>query len=102
VTGELLPGEQAGSAQYWVDQARRPVRFAQVVGWLAAHGAGVFAELGPDGALSVLGPDCLPEDSAGVWVPVLRAGRDEPATALLAAGELFVRGIDVDWAGLLA
>ena len=36
-----------------------------------------------------------------MWVPALRPGRDEPATALLAAGELFVRGVGVDWAGLL-
>ena len=101
VTGEVLTTERAGSAGYWVDQARQPVRFADVVGWLAGQGVGVFTELGPDGALSALGPGCLPEDSSAVWVPALRPGRDEPATALLAAGELFVRGTDVDWAGLL-
>ena len=101
VTGEVLTTERAGSAGYWVDQARQPVRFADVVGWLAGQGVGVFAELGPDGALSALGPGCLPEDSSAVWVPALRPGRDEPATALLAAGELFVRGVGVDWAGLL-
>ena len=101
VTGEVLTTERAGSAGYWVDQARQPVRFADVVGWLAGQGVGVFTELGPDGALSALGPGCLPEDTSAVWVPALRPGRDEPATALLAAGELFVRGVGVDWAGLL-
>ena len=101
VTGEVLTTERAGSAGYWVDQARQPVRFADVVGWLAGQGVGVFTELGPDGALSALGPGCLPGGSDAVWVPALRPGRDEPATALLAAGELFVRGVGVDWAGLL-
>ena len=65
VTGEVLTTERAGSAGYWVDQARQPVRFADVVGWLAGQGVGVFTELGPDGALSALGPGCLPEDCFG-------------------------------------
>ena len=102
LTGRPVDGADLGSPEYWVNQVRQPVRFAEAVSWLAAHGAGVFTELGPDGALSVLGPGCLPEGSDAVWVPVLRAGLPEPVTALLAAGELFVRGIEVDWAGLLA
>ena len=102
VTARPVDADQLGSPRYWVRQVRQPVRFAEAVGWLAAQGVEVFTELGPDGALSVLGTGCLPEDSAEVWVPMLRPGRPEPVTALLAAGELFVRGIDVDWAGLLA
>ena len=70
---------------------------------LAGTGAGTFIELGPDGALSVLGPDSTPVESgdgAGgpVWVPVRRPGQAEDTALLTAAARLFVRGVEVDWA----
>jgi acyl transferase domain-containing protein len=83
-----------GTAGYWVRQAREAVRFADCVRWLAGAGAGVLAELGGDGSLSALGGD------SGVWVPVLRARRAEPESALSAAAGVFVRGVEVDWAAV--
>jgi NADPH:quinone reductase-like Zn-dependent oxidoreductase/malonyl CoA-acyl carrier protein transacylase/acyl carrier protein len=82
---------------YWVRQAREAVRFADCVRWLAGAGAGVFAELGPDGTLSALGAGAA---DTGVWVPVLRARRPEPEAMLSGAAELFVAGVPVDWTAM--
>jgi acyl transferase domain-containing protein len=93
VTGQPDP-ELIATPGYWVRQAREAVRFADCARWLAEAGATMVAELGGDGTLSGLG-------GAG-WVPVLRAGRPEPATALAAAAEAFCRGVGVDWAAVYA
>jgi pimaricinolide synthase PimS2 len=98
VTGQPDP-ELIATAEYWVRQAREAVRFEDCVRWLSGAGAGVFAELGGDGTLSALGPSAAGEDS-GVWVPMLRAGRPEPATVLTAVAHMFVRGVALEWAGL--
>ena len=115
VTGELDAGLM-GAAGYWVRQAREAVRFADCVRWLGEAGAGVFAELGGDGSLSALG-QAIPAaagaaGAAGaegaavaagaVWVPVLRVRRAEAEAVLSAAAELFVRGVQVDWAAMFA
>ena len=93
VTGQPDP-ELIATPGYWVRQAREAVRFADCARWLAEAGTRIFAELGGDGTLSALGGQG--------WVPVLRAGRPEPATALTAAAEAFCRGVDVDWAAVYA
>ncbi|HEV3288430.1 MAG TPA: beta-ketoacyl synthase N-terminal-like domain-containing protein, partial [Streptosporangiaceae bacterium] len=104
VTGQP-DAELMGTPGYWVRQAREAVRFADCVRWLAGTGAGIFTELGVDGALSALGPAIQGDGGSAEgseWVPVLRAGRPEPEAALTAAAELFVRGAPVDWAGAFA
>ena len=93
VTGQPDP-ELIATPEYWVRQAREAVRFADCARWLAEAGTTMFAELGADGTLSGLGGEG--------WVPVLRAGRPEPATALAAAAEAFVRGVGVDWTAVFA
>src|SRR5581483_4137171 len=74
VTGQP-DAELMGTPGYWVRQAREAVRFAASVEWLAGAGAGIFAELGPDGSLSALGAGV---DAEGVRVPVLRPRRPDP------------------------
>ncbi|GLZ36468.1 type I polyketide synthase [Actinokineospora sp. NBRC 105648] len=74
------------TAEYWVQQVRSPVRFADAVD---RAGAGHHLELGPDGVLSAL---------VGTGVPALRAERDEAATLLRALSTLHTRGVPVDWA----
>ena len=65
LTGRLAqPGEL--SADYWVRQARQPVRYADTVQALRQWGVETFLEPGPDGALCVLGQACLatPDDQS--------------------------------------
>jgi acyl transferase domain-containing protein/D-arabinose 1-dehydrogenase-like Zn-dependent alcohol dehydrogenase/acyl carrier protein len=108
VTGQLAGPGQLADPAYWAGQARQPVRFAACARTLAGAGAGTFVELGPDGVLSMLGPDSMPKetgDDAGstparVWVPVQRPGQPEDSTLLAAAARLFVRGTGVDWTGV--
>ncbi|WP_425557018.1 SDR family NAD(P)-dependent oxidoreductase [Kitasatospora viridis] len=91
------PGADVTDPAYWVAHVRDTVRHHDVVEAMRAQGISVFAELGPDGALSAMA-----DDDAGTWVPALRGGQDEPETALRALAGLYAAGVEVDWAGLAA
>ncbi len=116
LTGDPVSVDDVCSVEYWVRHVREPVRFMDGVRWLGAHGVLSFLELGPDGVLSAMGRECLEgqerpageerhgvQDAGGAaFVPVLRVERPEPQTLLAAVGELWVRGVDVDWEGMLS
>ncbi|MGW0517514.1 type I polyketide synthase [Crossiella sp. NPDC003009] len=102
VTGTLASTEQLCSPEYWVDQARQAVRFAEGITWLAAQGVANFVELGPDGVLSGLVQGCLPEDADALRIPLLRKDRPEVASTLGAISALHVRGVELDWAAFFA
>ncbi|MGW7361822.1 polyketide synthase dehydratase domain-containing protein, partial [Streptomyces sp. NPDC054802] len=62
-----------------------------------------FLELGPDGVLSAMATDSLPDDSdAAVLIPVLRKNRDEELSALHAVARLYVDGGVVNWGAFFA
>ncbi|MCE0536197.1 SDR family NAD(P)-dependent oxidoreductase [Kineosporia rhizophila] len=82
---------------YWVEHARRPVRFADAVSVLQQRRIGGYLELGPDGTTAALVKDVV--DAA--VVPLLRRDRSEERTALQALAGLHVRGVPVDWAAVL-
>jgi acyl transferase domain-containing protein/NAD(P)-dependent dehydrogenase (short-subunit alcohol dehydrogenase family) len=90
-----------GTAEYWVRHVRDTVRFAATVQRLAAAGVTTFLELGPDGVLTAMARDCLPEATDAAFLPALRAGRAELATVLTALTGLSVRGTDLDWAAVV-
>ncbi|MFI9202356.1 type I polyketide synthase [Streptomyces sp. NPDC053048] len=96
VTGEPVTSEIA-SVDYWVEHVRRPVRFADAVKAMEREGVRTFLELGPDGVLSALVPECVTDPAATAAVPVLRRDRPEPQTAVAALAQAFVRGTAVDW-----
>ncbi|MGH3970168.1 MAG: SDR family NAD(P)-dependent oxidoreductase, partial [Mycobacterium sp.] len=100
VTGELA-GAGYGSAQYWVDHVRRPVRFADSVGWLEANGATRFIEVGPASGLTASIEQSLSLGEA-VSVSALPSGQLEPAGVLSAAAQLFTTGVGVDWSSVFA
>ncbi|MFD8968158.1 type I polyketide synthase [Streptomyces sp. NPDC059568] len=101
VTGALASAAELGSADYWVRHVREAVRFGDGVRTLAGRGVRTFLELGPDGVLSALVPDCA-EDPEITAIPVLRKDRPEETTALAALAGLHVRGVSVDWTGLFS
>jgi acyl transferase domain-containing protein/NADPH:quinone reductase-like Zn-dependent oxidoreductase/acyl carrier protein len=110
LTGEAVSAEEICDPQYWVRQARLPVRFHEAVGWLHDRGVTGFLELGPDGVLSAMTRECLAGESADgglggaqpVVAPALRGGRGEARTLLAALAQLWVRGIEVDWGRMFA
>lgn len=88
VTGEPA-GAGYGSAQYWLDHVRKPVRFADGITAAAGLGGGVFVEVGPAAGLTA---------DRHVSVLTMTDGRAEADAVLTAAGTMFTRGVDVDWA----
>ncbi|WP_232383002.1 type I polyketide synthase [Actinomadura violacea] len=97
LSGRLAGGELL-EPEYWVRHVREPVRFADAVNAMRGAGVGVFAELGPDGILSALGPQIPESQGDEAWLPVMRRGRDEVRTLLTAVSGVHVRGGTVDWA----
>ncbi|MEV5481563.1 type I polyketide synthase [Streptomyces sioyaensis] len=80
------------TAAYWVDHARRAVRFHDAVTGLAE--ADVVIEIGPDTVLAPL------IDSGHTVLPSCRRERSETLTLLTALGEAHAHGVDVDWTAL--
>ncbi|WP_217146208.1 SDR family NAD(P)-dependent oxidoreductase, partial [Streptomyces sp. AC627_RSS907] len=93
VSGRVVEPGQWSDPEYWVEQVRRPVRFADAVS--ALDGVTRFVELGPDAVLSA-----LVQQPETVAVPLLRRDRDEVTTVLTALATLHVNGVSVDWSPL--
>ncbi|WP_220448466.1 acyltransferase domain-containing protein, partial [Nonomuraea diastatica] len=84
VTGRLAEPGRLADPSYWVEHVRGAVRFADGV---AACGASVFLEVGPDGVLTGLAQQSV-EDA--VFVPAVRRDRDEVRALIEALGRLHV------------
>ncbi|MFD8143196.1 SDR family NAD(P)-dependent oxidoreductase [Streptomyces sp. NPDC059708] len=100
VTGRPATAGELCSPDYWTGHVREAVRFADALGWLVADGGvRTFLELGPDGVLSAMGQNCLPEEREDdtVFAPLLRAGKDEVREALHAVALAHTRGAHLDW-----
>jgi acyl transferase domain-containing protein len=99
VTGTHLAPNRLRASGYWVRQARETVRFDAALRTLHAAGVTVFVELGPNGALTAMGAECLPESAR--FVPVLRrADHPEPGAVALALAALHTEGVGLDWEAL--
>ncbi len=98
VTGQKAD-ESISSAQYWVNHIRQPVKFAQGINTLLSNGYEVFLEIGPQPILLDMGQKCMPKDmeDIGVWLASMSPGVDEWEQMLLSLGQLYVRGVKVDW-----
>ncbi|KQH79051.1 polyketide synthase [Mycobacterium gordonae] len=90
VTGEPAVGGY-GSARYWVDHVRRPVRFADGLRAAAALGGGTFVEVGPAAGLTA-------DQDASVLTLTDSLAEAEVDAVLAAAAKLFTSGVDVHWA----
>ncbi|MEU0812574.1 beta-ketoacyl synthase N-terminal-like domain-containing protein, partial [Streptomyces sp. NPDC005970] len=103
LTGEVASAELVCSADYWVRHVREPVRFADGVAAMGAAGVTAFLEVGPDGVLSAMVQDALPESAdETVVTSSLRKGQDERAALITAVSRLHIAGVDVDWAAYFA
>ncbi|WP_461002181.1 type I polyketide synthase, partial [Streptomonospora sediminis] len=99
VTG-LPVTDEVCSPQYWVDQVRRPVRFADGVRTLHGQGVQRFIEAGPDRTLSAMAADTLGRDT--VTAPLLRKNQDEQSAVCTALARLHVDGAGPDWSRYFA
>ncbi len=105
LTGDLLGTNVVPGARYWRRHVREPVDFAAGIDALANQGFEIYLEIGPNPVLSGMGRRILasrqPSDPAVkiTWLPSLRQGKDDWGMMLKALGGLYVRGVDVNWAG---
>ncbi|MER5898246.1 type I polyketide synthase, partial [Streptomyces sp. NPDC001876] len=99
VTGAVAEPGVMQRPEYWLNQVRQPVRFADGVAALEAMGVARYVELGPDGVLSGMAQETVGD---AVFTPVLRKDRDEADTALGAVSRLWTSGVDVEWTKLFA
>jgi len=90
-----------GTARYWLEHVRRPVRFVDAVRTAESLGAGVFVEVGPGGGLSAAVEQSLTTQQP---VAVVTMAKDQPEvdSLLAAAGRLFSSGVGVKWDAVLA
>ncbi|MEU6593160.1 SDR family NAD(P)-dependent oxidoreductase, partial [Streptomyces sp. NPDC046881] len=101
VSGRPVADEWA-SVDYWVEQVRRPVRFADAARALADAGAGLFLELGPDTVCATMADASVGGDGTIVTAGALRRERPEVPSLLAAVGRVFAHGAGVDWAAVHA
>nr|WP_211291729.1 type I polyketide synthase [Micromonospora wenchangensis] len=95
LTGRPATGDDLRSADYWVRHAVAPVRFLDGVRTLADLGVTALLELGPDGTLTSMARDVLPDPA--VLEPTMRPDRPADETLLTALARLHVHGTPVDW-----
>lgn len=94
-------GEIDGSsltAEYWCDNLRRPVRFADAVEGLLDRGVGAFVEMSPHPVLLPAIEQTVGDvDATARCVASLRRHQPERATLLAGLAALYELGIDPDW-----
>jgi acyl transferase domain-containing protein/NADPH:quinone reductase-like Zn-dependent oxidoreductase/acyl carrier protein len=108
LTGRLVDGDELGTPAYWVAHARGAVRFGDGITAMVAEGASTLIEVGPDAQLVALAHENLDDPDAGLdpdevgCVALQRKGRDEATALITGLAQLWVRGVAVDWSGVLA
>jgi len=96
-TGEPLSAQQAMDPSYWTAHLRGTVRFSAGIDFLVQQGCGILLEVGPSNVLSRIA-DRLTKDVAVVTsLPNPRQNSTDRDTLTQAIGQVWTRGIDVDW-----
>ncbi|MBU6352349.1 MAG: acyltransferase domain-containing protein, partial [Chloroflexi bacterium] len=114
LTGQLA-GDEIATPEYWVRHVREAVRFADGVAILHDQGVRVLLEIGPKPVLLGMAGPCLDALAVGseqraeggsgfsagetAFLPSLRPGQSDWQQLLASLGELYVRGVAVDWEG---
>jgi acyl transferase domain-containing protein/acyl carrier protein len=97
LTGALVT-DDLSDPEYWVRHVREAVRFADAVTTLAGKGVTTYLELGPDAALTSMGP----QNTDGSFIGLLRRERGEEAELVAGVAQAHCRGVAVDWSAFFA
>lgn len=103
LTGQWITPSQATDPDYWVQQLRRPVRFAEGIQRLFQNSQQVLLEVGPGSTLSSLANQQPQRPSEQEIVSSLQVERDDTRdlpSMLRAVGRLWLSGVPVDWLGV--
>lgn len=100
VTGQALAGTRL-DADYWWQNVRQPVLFAQAVASAQAGGSTLFVEIGPHAVLKGYIDSILKDQttSSGRVVSTLARGDDAPERVWTAASQVLLAGGPVDLRG---
>ncbi|HEX4111431.1 MAG TPA: type I polyketide synthase [Stellaceae bacterium] len=100
VTGGALAGSELGP-QYWWENIREPVRFAEAVDGLVKNGVQAFLEIGPHPVLTYYVRDGLRQAGViGVALATLRRQEPEVEALNLAAGACYNCGVAVNFTAM--
>ncbi|WP_189220592.1 thioester reductase domain-containing protein, partial [Streptomyces ruber] len=102
LTGRIATGDELRSADYWAEQVRGAVRFADAVRTLHEEGATTFVETGPDGVLTALVQGVLTDRPGTTAIALLRRDRPEPGTLAAGLGRLHATPARPDWSAYFA
>ena len=103
VTGTWLAASEATNAATWARQVRSTVRFSDEVDVLLADPNRIVVEVGPGGTLTASAMRHPKWSSGHRAVRLMRhhaQNRDDRDAFLLALGQLWSAGVEVDWAPL--
>ncbi len=97
VTGESMLGE-AFKADYWWQNIRKPVLFANAIKRLQHDGIRVFVEIGPHSILRSYINDSLKEAKLqGRVITTLQRGDDRARRVWGALSQALIAGVNIDW-----
>ncbi|MDF1786814.1 MAG: SDR family NAD(P)-dependent oxidoreductase [Verrucomicrobiales bacterium] len=102
LTGRFV-GDEIAQPEYWCQQIRNTVRFAESVRSLEKCQCDVFLEIGPHAILNPLVTRNLSEEPSGnspLYVQSLIKGKDDSRVMHESLGALHDRGCQVEWAAL--
>ncbi|MGH6979823.1 MAG: acyltransferase domain-containing protein, partial [Stellaceae bacterium] len=100
VTGGELAGAELG-AQYWWENIREPVRFAEAIEGLVKSGVEAFLEIGPHAVLTFYIRDCLREAGVtGAALSTLRRQEPEVEALRMAVAQCYAAGVAVDFTAM--
>ena len=100
VTGKQMTPGEATDPSTWARQIRQTVRFSDELGVLLADPARVIVEVGPGGSLTASAmrhPDWAAGHRAVRLMRHQAQNRSDQDTFLLALGQLWSAGVEVDW-----
>jgi acyl transferase domain-containing protein len=95
ITGETV-AEEMSNPDYWCLHIQKPVKFAAGLQRLDHKSYEIFIEIGPKPTLLEMGRQCLPEEDR-LWLPSLCPEQEDWQQILCSLGELYVRGVSVNW-----
>lgn len=83
-------------ANYWGQNLKEPVRFAEAIRAVGQEGYDIFVEIAPHPVLSQSIIQCIPEKKA-VTLPSLRRSQNDRTVMLKSLGELYTLGLSINW-----
>jgi acyl transferase domain-containing protein len=95
LTGRLV-GDEMMDPEYWVRHVMEPVNFAAGIAALGALNPDAFLEVGPEPVLTVMGRECLGDESSR-WLFSIRSKQENWETMLAALETLYLEGAAIDW-----